>query len=291
MNYIAYLLFIHLNTSNVICRPPLLEIVKLLTEAGCKLERKDHDGRTPLALACIHNQGMIAEYLVSQGADVNTIDNCGNSPLLHAINTGLSINMDIVAILLEAGANPNHTNKYGVTALITAIRRSSEHSLDGPLTIAQLIDHQCNLNEYVYEYGSPWCGENALHLAITRNQDRITEMLIRAGCDVDVINHGGLTALSRLAPDGKIDLVKLLIAVGANLRLPKEYWTNDENVLRNVHNMEIREIIMRERSCFPTLKQLSRIKIRQWLERRADSVIKQLHLPTTIRQYLLLLDL
>lgn len=267
------------------------EVVRILVESGSNLEKRDHDGRTALALACMSNQFEIVEYLVLQGSDVNTSDNCGNTPLLHAINSGLCINSDIVTILLQAGANPNQSNNYGLTPLITAIRRSSEHTLDGCDTVNNLIEHNCNLN--VYEYDSPICGENALHLAITRNQHRITEVLIRCGCDVNAINQNGYTALARLALEGKTELFKLLIAAGADLKFSKKFWIDETGLIRNSISDELRDLILHRinGNCFPTLKHLCRVRLRKWLERRADFVIKQITIPFSIRQYLLLMDL
>jgi ankyrin repeat protein len=262
--------------------------VRLLVEAGSNLEKRDHDGRTPLALAIMSNLFDIVEYLVLQGSDVNTSDNCGNTPLLHAINSGLSINSDIVKILLQAGANPNQSNNYGLTPLITTIRRSSDHILDGQDTVHNLIDHNCDLN--VYEYDSPICGENALHLAITRNQDRITEILIRAGCDVNTANQNGLTALQRLAKDGKTDLMKLMIASGARLK-SQNIWVNETGHTTNIGDQDLTNLIVHQNNCFPRLKHLCRVRLRNFLERRADTVVKQLKIPNTIRKYLLLMEL
>ncbi|XP_054162275.1 putative ankyrin repeat protein RF_0381 [Oppia nitens] len=270
---------------------PSLELVRLLVESGSDLEKKDLDGRTPLVLAILNNQFEIVEFLVLQGSDVNTVDNCGNTPLLHAINSGLSINPEIVKILLQAGANPNISNNYGLNPLITTIRRSSDHTLDGQDTVRHLIDHNCDLN--IYEYDSAICGESALHLAISRNQDRITEMLIRAGADVNVPNQMGLTPISRLVKEGKIDLIKLMIASGADTNLNRNLSLN-EAVLRNhlINNdNEVNKLIVDQSHCFLRLKHLCRVRLRSWLERRADYVIKQTPIPSTIRRYLLLNDL
>ncbi|CAG2167923.1 unnamed protein product [Oppiella nova] len=268
---------------------PSLELVRLLVESGSDLEKKDLDGRTPLVLAVVSNQFEIVEYLVLQGSDVNTQDNCGNTPLLHAINSGLTINSDIVKILLQAGANPNNPNNYGLNPLITTIRRCSEHTLDGQDTVRHLIDHNCNLN--VYEYDSIVCGENALHLAITRNQDSITEMLVRAGADVNAPNLMGLSPISRLAKEGKTDLMKMMIASGADTNLNTNASLNDAIAVNNFRDHEMNHLIKDQNNCFPRLKHLCRVRLRNWLERRADTVVKQIQIPTSIRQYLLLMDI
>lgn len=218
---------------------------------------------------------------------MNTSDNCGNTPLLHAINSGLSLNFDIISLLLEGGANPNHCNKYGQTALITAVRRSSEHCLDGLLTVKDLIDHGCDLNDCE----PSTFGETALHLAISRGQDRITETLVRSGSNVNSRNQRGYSPLHRLAREGKVDLVKLLIAAGADVTLPKQFWVDEEGTVRQIHEPQLRALLAEQTGCFPSLKHLARVRLRRWLERRADVVIKQLNLPNTLRQYLLLMEI
>ena len=236
-------------------------------------------------MACICNQTEIARYLVQVAkVDVECDDNCGNTPLLHAINSGLSLNLDVVRILLEAGADPNHFNRHGHSALFTVVRRASEHSLDGILAVEELIEHGCNLNDKD-------SGEPVIHLTISRGQDRITEALVRSGADVNVRNQRGFSPLHRVAREEKVDLVSLLIAAGADVHLPKKFYTDEAGQVRDITNAEIRKLFAQHTMKIPSLKHLSRIAIRQWLERRADSVINQLPFPLSLKRYLLLLDL
>lgn len=259
----------------------------MLVESGGKTDKKDSDGRTPLCMACICNQTPIVKYLVQvAGADVNVSDNYGNSPLIQSINSGLSLNYDLIKILLNGGADPNHKNHHGLSPLITTIRRSSEHCLDGILTVNDLIDHGCQLNDC--EPGVPY-GQTAIHLSISRGQDRITETLIRSGADVNSRNHRGFSPLHRVATEDKSDLTKILIASGADTKVPKDFWVDDEGIIRNFRDPEIQKILS-EVQKVPSLKQLSRVSFRRWLERKADRVIRQLNIPQTLRQYLLLLD-
>ena len=225
--------------------------------------------------------------MVAAGADVNSVDTCGNTPLLHAVNSGLSLNYELISLLLSAGADANHCNKYGHTALITTVRRSSEHSLDGLLAVRDLIEHGCDLNE-----SDPASyGEAAIHLAISRGQDRITETLVRAGSELNVRNQRGFSPLHRLAQEGKTDMVKLLMAAGADTKLPKQFYVDEAGIIRDFGDSEMRNLLAARTGCFPSLKHMARVSLRRFLERRADVVIKQLNLPATVRQYLLLLDL
>lgn len=276
------------------------EIVSNLVEAGANVEKRDCDGRTPLAMACVCNQVSIVTYLVKVvKVNVNTLDNCGNSPLLHAINCGLSLNYDLISSLLDAGANVNHVNQHGTSPLFTAIRRSSEHSLDSILTVQGLIQSGVHLN-----HPEPGLGESPLHLSISRGQDSITEALIRAGADVNAVNASGHSALHRLAQEEKTELVHLLLAAGARVDLRKSFWLDESGIgVREFKNLQLRQLLGLQsptqlygrHSAIPakvsSLKHLSRVAIRKWLERKADVVIKQLPMPKTLKHYLLLLEL
>lgn len=56
-----------------------------------------------------------------------------------------------------------------------------------------------------------------LHTAATFNQIEIAKFLIEKGIDVNMLNHTGLTALSRAVRKGNFEMVKLLCESGAKL--------------------------------------------------------------------------
>ncbi|MDN3549296.1 ankyrin repeat domain-containing protein [Mucilaginibacter aquaedulcis] len=58
------------------------------------------------------------ELLINQGADLNELDEFGNSPLHWAVMGGY---YDIVKILLEAGANPNVLSTDGYSPKWSAV--------------------------------------------------------------------------------------------------------------------------------------------------------------------------
>ena len=45
----------------------------------------DHNGRTPLHLACSEGRLEAVEYLINSGADIDVIDSKGNDPLKDAV--------------------------------------------------------------------------------------------------------------------------------------------------------------------------------------------------------------
>jgi len=92
-----------------------LEQVKALIEADPGLIKKK-----PLAHAAQYCKRDIAEYLISQHAEVDQRDFLGLTPLFEAANSGCT---SVAQLLLAHGANVNAKNKGGETPLWWANQR------------------------------------------------------------------------------------------------------------------------------------------------------------------------
>ena len=89
-----------------------LGVAKWLVEKGAAIDEKDMQGLSALHCAVISNVPDIAEYLIKQGADINIRDNFGNTPLMKA-----GLNVDMIKLLLDYGADRTVENNRGVTLL------------------------------------------------------------------------------------------------------------------------------------------------------------------------------
>jgi hypothetical protein len=107
------------------------EIARFLLQRGADPNGGIRPGRHVYAAARNHNKAMI-EYLVGQGASVDAEAEKNtfliSTPLTHAVFDG---DIDAVRLLLDAGANVNHINAGGYTALLHAIGgdRDKKHEL------------------------------------------------------------------------------------------------------------------------------------------------------------------
>ncbi|EMK22855.1 ankyrin repeat domain-containing protein [Leptospira kirschneri] len=77
------------------------------------LDEKNRKGHTLLMLAAYNGWEEASQFLISQGANVNSTDQEGNSILMGAAFKG---HVRIVEILLNAGANKNYKNSKGQDA-------------------------------------------------------------------------------------------------------------------------------------------------------------------------------
>lgn len=91
--------------------------VELVSNYG--VNAKDINGFTPLML-CVQNGRIdMIDYLIEHNADVNQINNIGNTALFYAVFYSKN-QTEIIEKLLKAGADINIQNKSGVSPLILA---------------------------------------------------------------------------------------------------------------------------------------------------------------------------
>uniref|UniRef100_A0A8C9Z3P5 Transient receptor potential cation channel, subfamily A, member 1b n=1 Tax=Sander lucioperca TaxID=283035 RepID=A0A8C9Z3P5_SANLU len=100
------------------CTQGATEVVKLMLSSFDQVEDiinlTDGACQTPLHRATIFDHTDLAEYLISLGADLNSIDCKGNSPLLLAASCGA---WKTVTLLLSKGANVNVKDRSGCNFL------------------------------------------------------------------------------------------------------------------------------------------------------------------------------
>jgi ankyrin repeat protein len=80
------------------------DVIRFLAARGADLNALDDSGETPLILATRLGDRWLAKLLIAEGADVNTPDADGRSPLAWAKQTGTE---EIVRLLLRNGAIPD----------------------------------------------------------------------------------------------------------------------------------------------------------------------------------------
>ena len=95
-------------------RPDLSEISRLIKN-GANVNSLDEHGVSPLVYAVVLVHPKIVEFLIDNGADVNLPNKDGSTPIFFAPNSV------IFELLVDAGADVNHKTPDGGTALIGAI--------------------------------------------------------------------------------------------------------------------------------------------------------------------------
>ena len=139
--------------------------------------------------------------MVGSGADVNTADRLGETPLMYAATVG---SLDAMKFLVEKGANVNAQTGSGATALIWA-------ATDLP-KVRFLIEHGANVNPATKR------GRTALLVAaMSDNSYEIVKLLIDKGADVKAVDFLHTTPLRGAVLGNDTRTIKLLIDAGVDV--------------------------------------------------------------------------
>lgn len=103
--------FLHLALVSV-AFPPDPNIVRHLIDLGVDVNAEDREGWTPLHFAVRTKNSTVVKMLVDAGAEVDSVNDEGITPL-HQCLLEQSCNLDVVEMLLAAGADPDNDRGGG----------------------------------------------------------------------------------------------------------------------------------------------------------------------------------
>ena len=173
----------------------------MLTAAGADANTRDEQGNTPLILTA---QNMsepelyveIAGILIKAGARVNEKGDKGMTALMWASGQGLPA---VAKRLLAAGADAGLKDDNGMTALMFA---ANFGQMD---TVKYLIKAGAKVND---TDNDGWSA--LLHGIKGAFEPAVPEYLVSRGADVNMKAKGGWTPLMEAAAKGKTEIVRYL---------------------------------------------------------------------------------
>ncbi|KAK9527797.1 hypothetical protein VZT92_014329 [Zoarces viviparus] len=239
------------------CTQGATDVVKLMLCSFNQVEDvinlTDGAGQTPLHRATIFDHTELAEYLISLGADPNSMDCKGNSPLLLATSCGA---WRTVALLLSNGANVNVKDMCGCNFLHLAILQPKGLK-NLPQDILQLgsvkallscednegctpLHYACRLGIHdsvknmlgLSGQGGLACKskdkKSVLHFAAQYGRIHTCQRLLETITDSRLLNEGderGLTPLHLASKEGHTKVVQFLLRKGALFHSDYKGWT------------------------------------------------------------------
>ncbi|XP_053571098.1 transient receptor potential cation channel subfamily A member 1 [Bombina bombina] len=231
------------------------EIVKFMVSSytGDKkiVDLPDGNNETPLHKSALFDHDDLAEYLISEGANIDSVDNESRTPLLLATSCSA---WKIVNLLIEKGANVTLTDNHGRNFLhLTILQPGGLKNINTEFLqmekIKQLVSNEdnegCTPLHYACRHGVPNSVNNliglnvslyskskqkrsALHFAACYGRFNTCQRLLRFVCDARLLNdcdEKGLTALHLAAQNGHEKIVFLLLKRGALLLSDYRGWT------------------------------------------------------------------
>ncbi len=100
-----------------------IEKIRLLIDAGADINAIDEVGDTALMIATKKGNLELIEPVIKAGANINTFNKNGNTALIVATKNG---DQDLAKYLVKAGADINAVDKNGDTALIIAKKNDNQ---------------------------------------------------------------------------------------------------------------------------------------------------------------------
>jgi cytohesin len=216
------------------------DVVELLIAHGASVNVRNGDtGATPLHEAAVKGHVEVVQVLLRHGADPAATDKAGATPLDEALRyrqskvVGLLMDktggfsgasamrqlqdavlrgqVEMVALLLEKGADPNSPTPNGGTLLHDA-------ALKGHREIVELL-----LRSGARVNALNGAGGTALHDAALGGFRPVVELLIGKGADLEIREREtGATALHQAASWGRTEAVEALLAAGADPNAPNK---------------------------------------------------------------------
>lgn len=107
------------------------EVIRVILDAGADVNARSKTSETVLMWAMSSVQSArICQTLIQAGADLELQDVSGRTALHHAVAVSSSPDPDTIEILLRAGANANHVDRFGFSVLLEATNLASGSDIE-----------------------------------------------------------------------------------------------------------------------------------------------------------------
>jgi ankyrin repeat protein len=186
--------------ANVNARSAIRDYQRVAT-AESRAKQLDRGGFTPLMYAARENCGACVDVLLKHKVDIDQPDPSGMAPMVIAMLNG---NWDIAKQLIQAGADVNEWDIFGQAPLSVAISNMNTRSNGNPLD---------------RDMPNKADGREVVQLLVDRGANPNQQTYYRAAGRGFGGTGRGTTPFLVACASGNIDVVKLLLAHGANPKL------------------------------------------------------------------------
>ena len=197
----------------------------ILYSDHCDVNAINRDERSPLFVAVEYGRLQVVEQLLSLGADINKSDYRKTSPLIMAIRQGHTM---IAKYLIENGADLTRQTFNGETAIYAACEKVNSEIVKACLIRGVETNVQTNsLNSRTGFTPLMIALPSSYELRVQKRRKsdmlQIVRMLIETGCDVNIQDERGNTALHRATDFLDVHTVCILAKANANLQIKNSF--------------------------------------------------------------------
>ncbi|KAF3100242.1 hypothetical protein TWF103_008265 [Orbilia oligospora] len=171
---------------------------------GANIDSVDRQGRTPLVHAILHKQELVANLLLRAGAQTDLKDCIGGTPLQYAICSGQN---DLVAQMLKKGGKVGLEHDTRKELFFSAANSDDSDIIELLLEEGEIDPNQRDSN-----------GNTVLLLAVGNGNKKLVQLLLHRGASpsVEIRNSDFSTPLGLAVERGYREIAELLLDTGAN---------------------------------------------------------------------------
>ncbi|KAK4291833.1 hypothetical protein Pmani_035357 [Petrolisthes manimaculis] len=246
-------------------------IVKRLLELNADPNIKNRNyGDSALTWAAYNGRLNIVRDLLAAGATVDIPNLAGNTALTLAAE-GLGDRLGVLKVLIENGANVNHLDDDGTSALIKASKKNHVEEVQVLLRAGANPD----IRESNY-------GDTALGWASASGYTGVVRELVAVGTNLNLKNNNDVTPLLLATIKNHIPAAQVLLAAGADIN---ERGGDGETPVMRAVFLQLRGMVLTLLQHCPdlTLTNLNRKNVMQMATQRGDQEIKKMISEHSIR--------
>jgi ankyrin repeat protein len=212
-----------------------VETANALIRGKADVNAKAKSGRTPLHEAVDSDKPAVVSALLAAGAQVDARDSSGHTPLFNAAGIG---RVRLIPLLLAAGADPNARDSGGETPIKSAQRSREKEAVEllknakpvaasaSTSTRKETVSQKVVRGETSAPAGDPAkelkkmglkADEKTLFERVEGRDVKAVTLILAAGVSPAVRNRQGRPPLYVAVEAGADDVVRALIAGGANV--------------------------------------------------------------------------
>ena len=224
-----------------------LTVIKLMLNAGADPNEQDKNGDTTVFFALESSKrDKIIPFLLEHGCNINHQNQKGLTPLATAMSEGWA-SVDTLQLLSKEGCDMNLGDTTGRTPLM----RAAAHGAF--VFVAYLLDNGCDINVQDEEPGTsdvediepdyygwpkkirPCGGHTALMYAVLFGHVDVVRLLLNNGCNKDLQNNEGNTAMDLARRWEEDEIVELFEDHGSGISTLEGYSAETRWVRLNIH--------------------------------------------------------
>jgi len=176
------------------------EIVKLLLENGAEVESQNDAGMTPMPVAVSAGNIKIVDVLFEHGAASDTLDYNGMSPVWHACTRG---HRDMLMTLIRHGANLRRVEGGCSDPLCAVARLCPKDDVEEILKLLMS-------NGLCFNPAKRHSSQSALMIAAQRGRVDIINSLVKHGADMYERNFENMQPIDVASYSGHTDIVRFI---------------------------------------------------------------------------------